>query len=146
MNAKDRQAAVDAVLTGWTEGAADPAPAPAPLPAGALDGYCVRCGERHCFCARRERAKDCPHGQTWVKRKLGPAYDPDTTCPYTGFRLWPFAAVDCRPWRIEYWREDGHLFRVRRMTEAEGMYTMANFATVAAKRAQLQGWLASLGK
>lgn len=91
-------------------------------------------------------AKDCPHGQTWVKRALGSAYDPDKVCPYTGRPLWPFPAPEGDPerWTIQYWREDGHLFRVRLMTQLERDWTVANWGQVQASAGRLKAWLASL--
>lgn len=54
--------------------------------------------------------------QTWVTRKLGPAFDPDTTCEYTGLRL---TQSPMGRGTVAYWREDGVLRACRPMTEEE---------------------------
>jgi len=63
--------------------------------------------------------------KTWIERKYGEDFDPESMCPYTGLSLFKqptHAGIPNRAgwqWLMGYWREDGELMRVRKLTPAE---------------------------
>lgn len=74
-----------------------------------------------------------PQQVTWVMRKLGPAFDHDTTCEYTSLRLYRFPLGDRL---IGYHREDGCLRACRVMSEDEQAGISPNFETFELERAE----------
>ena len=79
---------------------------------------------------------------------MGALFDPEKFCNYTGLRLYPFAMPCPVPgggtaWRIGYWREDGHLRRVRDATGEESAWIAANPAKVRESETRFRAWLAS---
>lgn len=84
-----------------------------------------------------------PYGDTWAKRKLGAAYDPEKHCAYTGRSIYPHPSL---PGSMFYWRDDGHLYRSRAMTPEEAAWVAANPAEFARVDLSFRGWLESLRK
>lgn len=82
--------------------------------------------------------------ETWVQRQMGPAFDPEKTCQYTGLPLWTFPDFSntggCLP-VIQYWREDKRLMRVRVMTPEECAWSAANQERIGKEREKLVAWV-----
>ena len=74
-----------------------------------------------------------PQQVTWVMRKLGAAFNHDTICEYTAFRLYRFPISDRL---VGYFREDGYLRACRVMSEEERAGVSPNFETFELERAE----------
>jgi hypothetical protein len=74
---------------------------------------------------------------TKVTRELGPAFDPETRCEYTGRRLWQFP-ISAR--QMGYWREDRVLIEARAMTPEEKAWIAANPQAYARECAEFETW------
>jgi hypothetical protein len=94
--------------------------------------------------------RNWPQQTTWVMRQLGAAFHPDTVCEYTGLALWlhpiashPIPGIWPEPWAMGFWRADGHLRAVCRVTPEEFAWLSANPAQYAAEHAEFEAWRSS---
>lgn len=91
-----------------------------------------------------------PAQETWVMRKLGSAFNPDTVCEYTGLALWMFPVPHVplhnwpEPWAMAFWRADGMLKAVCRVTPEEYAWLSANPDAYQAERAEFEAWRGNL--
>lgn len=88
-----------------------------------------------------------PEQTTWVMRALGSAFHPDRVCEYTGLALHPFPIpshpipdIWPEPWAMGFWRADGLLRSVARVTPEEYAWLLANPAAYQAERAEFEAW------
>lgn len=84
---------------------------------------------------------------TFIERKFGKDFDPETMCVYTGKALFKHPigtpALEHRPktLRMGFWREDGELMRVRDLTPAEAAWVRDEPEQFAADCKGFMKWL-----
>lgn len=91
----------------------------------------------------REWQKLLDEMQTWVMRAMGPSYDPEKHCPYTGRRLWKCPIQDHLGIHnmIGYFREpNAYLFRCRPMDAGELQWVARNPEAMKASLAKFNAW------
>lgn len=96
--------------------------------------------------------RNWPAQTTWVMRQLGAAFNPDTVCEYTGLALWLFpircgtCEVRPEPWSMGFWRADGHLRSVCRVTPEELAWLSSNPEAYEKEHAQFSAWIETTRK
>jgi hypothetical protein len=85
-----------------------------------------------------------PPQETFIMRRMGAAFDPETICEYTGARLWKFPADhgDGERALMGYYREsDGMLVSVRNLTPQELLWITGNPEAFTIEESKFKHWL-----
>lgn len=81
--------------------------------------------------------RNWPAQTTWLMRAMGPAFNPDRVCEYTGLALYPFPMP---PDLMGVFRADGTLRACCPMTPEERAWIAANPVAYQAERAEFEAW------